>query len=384
VSLPTPEPRALAHSERVTERIRAEIESAGGAISFDRYMALALSAPGLGYYNAGTRKFGAAGDFITAPEISPLFARTLARQVADVLAGLRGADLFELGPGSGVMAAELLAELERLGELPATYRLLEPSPELRERQGATLAARVPQLLERVSWLETLPDPPIEGVIIANEVLDALPVHVFCLTAQGIIERAVGWDGSRFCWVERDPTPTLAAAVAELGMTPTAQRYCSELNLALRPWIAALAGCLHRGLVLLVDYGYPRSEYYLPERLTGTLMCHYRHRAHPDPFLYPGLQDISAYVDFTAVAEAAVEAGLRVAGFTDQASFLLNCGLTEHLEAAATDVERLILAQQVKTLTLPSEMGERFKVMGLSRGLTGGLRGFAGVDRAARL
>jgi SAM-dependent MidA family methyltransferase len=347
-------------------------------------MSLALYAPGLGYYNAGAQKFGAAGDFVTAPEISPLFARTLARQVADVLSGLGRGDLFELGPGSGVMAAELLAGLERLGELPATYLLLEVSPELRERQRATLAARVPQLLERVSWLEALPEPPIEGVIIANEVLDALPVHLFCLTAQGIIERAVGWDGSRFCWVERDPKPTLGAAVVELGLTPTAQGYCSELNLALRPWVRALAGCLQRGLVLLVDYGYPRSEYYLPERVTGTLMCHYRHRAHPDPFLYPGLQDITAHVDFTAVAKAAVEAGLQVVGFTDQASFLINCGLTEHLEVAATDAERLILAQQVKTLTLPSEMGERFKVMGLGRGLTGGLRGFARVDRAARL
>lgn len=382
--LPRPDPQALAHSERLTGCIRAEIQTAGGSIPFARYMSLALYAPGLGYYSAGSQKFGAAGDFVTAAEISPLFARTLARQVADVLAVLGGGDLLELGPGTGAMAADLLAELERLGTLPVTYRLLEPSPDLQERQRQTLAYRVPRLLERVQWLRALPDPPIEGVIVANEVLDALPVHCFCLAGQGLCERAVGWDGLRFYWVERAPAPSLAAAVAGLGLKQEGQAYCSEINLGLRPWIQALAASLSRGLVLLVDYGYPRAEYYLPERLAGTLMCHYRHRAHADPFLYPGLQDITAFVDFTAVAEAAVDAGLEVVGFTDQASFLINCGLTQLLESAGTDVERLALAQQVKTLTLPSEMGERFKVMGLGRGLEVALRGFARADRAARL
>lgn len=382
--LPSPEPQALAHSEQLAVRIREEIQAAGGSISFARYMSLALYAPGLGYYSAGSQKFGAAGDFMTAPEISALFARTLARQIAEVLTALGGGELLELGPGSGAMAADLLVELERLGALPTTYRLLEPSPDLQQRQRRSLEARVPHLMGRVEWLQALPDPPIEGVIVANEVLDALPVHCFCLSGQELRERAVGWDGSRFCWVERAPTASLAAAVAGLGLERQGQVYCSELNLGMRPWIRSLASSLSRGLILLVDYGYPRAEYYLPERLSGTLMCHYRHRAHGDPFVYPGLQDITAFVDFTAIAEAAVDAGLQVAGFVDQASFLINCGLIELMESAGTDFERLALAQQAKTLTLPSEMGERFKVMGLGRGLGFAPRGFSRADRAARL
>jgi SAM-dependent MidA family methyltransferase len=372
----------------VVEHIRARIEAAGGAISFAEYMALALYAPGLGYYATGSQKLGPGGDFVTAPELSALFSRTLARQVADALGSMGGGEILELGPGSGVMAADLLAELERLDRLPSAYRLLEVSPDLRRRQEALLASRVPQLMARVCWLDSLPEAPIEGVVLANEVLDALPVQLFCYHRGALYERAVGWDAGGLVWVDREPPAELAAAVQGLGLaaelTAGEPGYCSEIRLDLGPWVRALADALARGLVLLVDYGYPRGEYYLPERGAGTLMCHYRHRAHGEPFLYPGLQDITAHVDFTAVAEAAVDAGLTVAGFTDQGSFLVNCGLAEQLQAGMGSAEHLALAQQVKTLTLPSEMGERFKVMGLVRGLDGLLRGFERGDRAARL
>jgi SAM-dependent MidA family methyltransferase len=383
-----PDAEARRHSERVADYIRACIDVSGGEISFAEFMELALYAPALGYYAAGTTKLGPAGDFVTAPEVSALFSRSLAHQVAQTLDRLGGGEVLELGPGSGVMAADLLSELERLDCLPSAYRLLEVSPELRARQELTLDARVPQLMDRIEWLDALPAFPLRGLVLANEVLDALPVHLFCLTGGELCERVVGRKGDQFIWGERRPGPELSAAVRALGLEPALQEgpepYCSEIRLGLGAWIGAIAKSLGQGLVLLMDYGYPRAEYYLPERSAGTLMCHYRHRAHGDPFLYPGLQDITAQVDFTAVAESAVDAGLEVAGFIDQASFLINCGLAEMLKEDMDVAARLHLAQQVKTLTLPSQMGERFKVMGLVRGMERSLRGFERGDRAARL
>ncbi|MFO1352515.1 MAG: SAM-dependent methyltransferase [Gammaproteobacteria bacterium] len=380
LTLPTPDPAAAAHSARLAAVIRAEIAQCGGALPFARFMELALYAPGLGYYSAGARKFGATGDFVTAPEITPLFARCLARQCQEILAHT-GATLFELGAGSGIMAADLLRELETLDSLPERYLILELSADLRARQRATIVARVPHLAARVQWLERLPDEGIRGVIIANEVLDALPVQRFRITARGPRLLTVGWNGMDFDWRESEPDRLLTAAISDLQNTlaqALPQGYESEFCDRLPAWIGALAAALAQGVLLFIDYGYGRDEYYHPERRQGTLICHYRHRAHADPLILVGLQDISASVDFSAVAAAAVGAGLALAGFTSQADFLLSCGLLELLAETSLSATRAYLAQAqtVKRLILPGEMGERFKAIALTRGLPMPLRGFS--------
>jgi SAM-dependent MidA family methyltransferase len=385
---PVLDPDAAAQSVRLTQRIRAELDAGGGRIPFHRFMELALYAPGLGYYSAGAHKLGPAGDFVTAPEISPLFSRCFARQCAQVLAQI-GGDVLELGAGTGVMAADMLRELEALGYLPECYRILELSADLRERQRTTLTERVPSLSERVRWLDGLPDAGFRGVIVGNEVLDAMPVQRFRVTNQGVRPVEVAWERDRFVACEGAADATLAAAVAaletELGRTfPVG--YESELNPSLTPWLNTLAEALAAGVVLLIDYGYPRREYYHPQRTTGTLLCHYRHRVHDDPFLLPGLQDITASVDFTAVADAALAAGLTVAGYTSQAYFLFGCGLESLLAESDPDdlPNHLELTRQVKLLTLPGEMGERFKAMALARDLDRPLLGFGFHDQRSRL
>lgn len=386
-ALPLPAAEALAHSAQLGDLICAEIDRAGGSLPFVRFMELALYAPGLGYYRAGTHKFGPSGDFVTAPELSPLFARCLARQCAEVLAET-GGGILELGAGSGIMAADLLQELVRLDALPDSYWILELSGELRARQQATLAARVPQLLERVRWLDGLPTD-FTGIMVGNEVLDALPVTRFVITAQGPRPLHVRWDGQAFVLGAGAADPALTAAVAaletELG-APLPSGYTSEINQHLPAWIAALAEALAQGVLLLIDYGYPRREYYHPQRTDGTLICHYRQRAHNDPLLWPGLQDITANVDFTAVAEAALAAGLDVTGYTSQAYFLFGCGLETLLAASdpSDTLRHLALAQQVKRLTLPGEMGERFKAIALSKQVDGPLCGFSLYDERGRL
>ncbi len=384
--LPEPGEEALAHSRALVEVVRRELEERGGWMPFDRYMELALYAPGLGYYTAGARKFGAAGDFVTAPEISPLFGRCLARQVQQVLRELGGGDLLEFGAGTGRLVVDLLAELERLDCLPERYRIVDLSPDLRQRQRATLAAELPHLLDRVEWLDEFPAPGFRGVVVANELLDAMPVHRFRLDAEGICEQFVAWEeGHLVSGWDVPRSPGLEAAVAGLGLVP-AEPYESEINLRAVPWLQGLSEVLTAGAVLLIDYGYPRSEYYHPQRTAGTLMCHYRHRAHADPLLYPGLQDITAHVDFTALAEAGQAAGLAVGGFTTQAHFLLACGLDRMVaDSDPNDVQaHMALVQGVKRLTLPAEMGERFKVLALSRGVAAPLLGFGGRDLRDRL
>jgi SAM-dependent MidA family methyltransferase len=385
---PAPGPEATAQSIRLTKRIRAELDANGGRIPFRRFMELVLYAPGLGYYSGGARKLGPAGDFVTAPELSPLFSRCLARQCAQVLAQT-GGDVLELGAGTGVMAADMLGELERLGQLPNGYRILEVSADLRERQKTTLAERAPALLGRAQWLERLPDSGFRGVILGNEVLDAMPVQRFRVTDRGVRPLEVVWKRDRFAVREGAADATLAVAVAaleaELGHAfPVG--YESELNPSLTPWLSALAETLEAGLLLLIDYGYPRREYYHPQRARGTLLCHYRHRVHDDPFFLPGLQDITASVDFSAVADAALAAGLTVAGYSSQAYFLFGCGLEALL--AESDPEDLVnhleLTRQIKLLTLPGEMGERFKVMALARSLDGPLLGFGMRDQRGLL
>lgn len=378
--LPVPAPDAQAHSRRMAEHIRAAIEEAGGAIPFGRYMELALYAPGLGYYSAGARKFGAAGDFITAPELSPLFSRCLARQCAEVLAEVPGGSILELGAGSGVMAADILLELQALGKLPAQYLILEVSADLRERQKQTIIAKATALASRVRWLDALPDG-FEGVILGNEVLDALPVERFLKRPGGFDEYCVGVEGGGFAWNTRPAGEQLAAVLSALETTlaePLKSGYVSEINLGVMPLISSLAQMLRRGALLLMDYGYPRAAYYHPERSMGTLMCHYRQRAHADVFLYPGLQDITAHVDFTAVAEAGTASGLELAGYTTQAHLLMALGVAGLAEAD------MRAAQQVKLLTLPEEMGERFKAIGFTRGVAAPLRGFALRDLSRAL
>ncbi len=385
--LPTPDSEALAHSRRLVEVIRAEMVE--GFLGFPRYMELALYAPGLGYYSAGSTKLGPEGDFVTAPELSPLFGRCLARSCAEVLAACGGGDILELGAGSGALATDVLLELERMGTLPERYSILEVSGDLRARQERTLAERVPHLLEQVCWLDALPHERLRGVVLANEVLDALPVDRFRIADGGILELGVGWAQERLVWAERPAGAALTRAVAALQdelPAPLPPRYTSELRLDLAPWIGAFAGSLAQGALLFIDYGYPRAEYYLPERSAGTLQCHYRHRAHPDPLILTGLQDITAHVDFTAVAEAGVAAGLALDGYTTQAHFLLASGLPElAAEADHQDLRaQLETARQVRLLTLPGEMGERFQVMVLARGLEQPLAGFRLRDLRGRL
>lgn len=384
--LPPPSPEAQAHSERLQELIREEIKAGGGHIGFDRFMELALYAPGLGYYSAGSGKFGEAGDFVTAPELSPLFSRCLARQCAEVLGGIGGGEILEFGAGSGVMAADILAELACHDQLPQRYCILELSADLRQRQRETIEQKVPELASNVVWLDVLPEPGFSGVVLANEVLDAMPVHRFVIDNGEPHELDVVWDGKEFQLESGPPDAALYTRLKQLQQQYVfAEGYSSEINLRAEEWVRSLAGFLEQGVALLIDYGFPQREFYHPQRSMGTLMCHYRHRAHDDALTLVGLQDITAHVDFTAVGEAALAAGLAVRGYTSQANFLIANGLTELLAEVEGDIRaQLVQSAQVKRLTMPGEMGELFKVMALSRNWTGPLRGFALLDERGRL
>ena len=376
--LPAPTPDAFAHSQRVSAHLRSLIDDAGGWLPFSRFMEAALYAPGLGYYAAGAMKFGAAGDFVTAPEMTPLFSRTLAHAIAPVLAQT-GGEVLELGAGSGRLAADLLGELERLGILPARYCILEVSADLRERQQATIARALPHLAERVQWLDALPEH-FNGVILGNEVLDALPAELVHWTEDGPLVRGVALEGDAFAWQDRPiADPVLRARAEALKLPPG---YLSEINLAADALIASLAHALDHGLILMIDYGFAAAEYYHPQRHMGTLRAHYRHHALDDPFFLPGLCDLTAHVNFSAVARAGLDAGLELAGYTSQASFLLNSGLTELLmQTPPSDAAAYLpQANAVQRLVSPAEMGELFKVIGLSKGDVAPLAGFARGDR----
>ena len=368
--------------QKVQQRVAGEIARAGGWIPFARYMELVLHEPGLGYYAAGAAKFGADGDFVTAPDISPLFGATLSTQVGEVLAQSGGVVL-ELGAGSGTLAADLLESMRDRGGLPERYLILEISPDLVQRQRASLHRRVPDLLDRVEWIDALPQA-VTGVILANEVLDALPVHAIAWHADGPRERGVVFHDGQLAWDER---PLAAGALREaVRGLPVQPPYHSEISLAAPALVRSLADSLRRGLMLFIDYGFGRRELYHPQRSAGTLMCHYRHRAHADPFFLPGLQDITAHVDFTAVAEAGIDAGLRLAGYTTQAHFLVNAGITRLLErnSPAVPVSYLPSAAAVQKLLSPAEMGELFKVIGLERGVGANLSGFGSGDKSRLL
>jgi SAM-dependent MidA family methyltransferase len=376
-NLPVPSPEAAKHSAQLCELIRRDITENGGWISFAHFMELALYAPSLGYYTAGAHKFGEVGDFITAPELSQLFGRTVARQVAEIMT-YSTPHILELGAGSGKLAADLFAELEQLGSLPDSYSILEVSADLRERQQALICERLPHLLNRVHWLDTLPEK-FNGAIIANEVLDALPVHLVHWQDSAITERGVALSSDNFVWQER--------AIDNVNLLEAAQKisvpdgYVSEICVAARGLINSLAQRLEQGAMLFIDYGFGAREFYHPQRSSGTLMCHYRHHAHDNPFFLPGLQDITAHVDFTDIAECGIDAGLELKGYTSQAFFLINCGITELLQNTSPENLRdyLPLSAQLQKLTSPAEMGELFKVIALGRNMANPLCGFVRGD-----
>lgn len=380
--LPAPAPDAAAHSALLAERIATEIAASGGWIPFVRYMELALYAPGLGYYMAGARKLGPDGDFTTAPELTPLFGQALAHQIRQLL-DLGLTEVLEVGAGSGALAASILAELERLGALPERYLILELSADLRARSRDAIDAAVPHLMERVAWLSTLP-PVFSGMVIGNEVLDAMPVHVVRTAPGGAVEEGGVTAGpAGFAWAWRPADGELLDAARRLALPPG---YTTEIGLVARAFIASVARSLERGAALFIDYGFPAREFVHPQRAMGTLMCHYRHRAHADPFFLPGLQDITAHVDFSAVAEAAQGAGCALLGHASQAQFLLNCGLTDlMLRIPPEDAARYLpQSAAANRLLSPAEMGELFKACAFGRGVPDALLAFRSGDRRASL
>jgi len=385
--LPVPDEMSLAHSECVVDFIRAQIETAGGMIGMAEFMQHALYAPGLGYYTAGNVKFGECGDFVTAPEISPLFGRVLAQQSASIIAGLNGG-ILEFGAGSGALAVAMLKKLAELDALPASYQILEVSPELCERQQETIMAEVPELASVVSWIDALP-ANFKGVVVANEVLDALPVERFVRTSDEVLQLCVEYRDGQFVYQTRNASERLLQQVLEIEGRighRFAADYVSEVSLGLQGWVAELLGAIDEGAVFLFDYGVTRQEYYAAERNQGWLRCHFRHHAHNEPLIYAGIQDITAWVDFSAVAEAAFEHGADIAGFVTQALFMMNSGLENELTnfSSLSDVEQLELSRQIKLLTLPSEMGENFKCMGLCKGAVPVPDAFGFGDRAHSL
>jgi SAM-dependent MidA family methyltransferase len=383
--LPPLSPEERRHSRSLAGHIRAQLAAAGGWLSFERFMELALYAPGLGYYSAGSVKIGVGGDFVTAPEVSDLFNRCVARQCAEILTAT-GGEILELGAGTGRMAAVVLSALAAQGVLPERYAILEVSADLAARQRARLAQLPPQLRERVVWLERLPESPLRGVMLANEVADALPCRRFTWRDGAVRELGVALAaaGEEISFREQSAAADASLVRACEGLLGSLegelpQGYASEVCLRVQPWIASLSESLERGVLLLCDYGLPRRHYYQRERASGTLRCHFKQRAHADPYINVGVQDITAWVDFTRIAEAALAANLTVSGFATQAAFLLASGL-EGLVAEADDgAQRARLAGEARRLVMPEEMGEAFKFMALTRGYDSPLSGFALQD-----
>ncbi|WP_047244239.1 class I SAM-dependent methyltransferase [Chromobacterium subtsugae] len=383
-TLPAASPEALAISQALGGRISQAIADAGGWIPFSHYMELALYASGMGYYAAGSSKLGEAGDFITAPELTPLFGQALARQLAELLPQTAGA-IYEFGAGTGKLAIDVLAELEALGCLPQKYVILDLSPDLIERQRQNIRAALPHLADRVEWASRLPDA-IDGVVIGNELLDAMPCEmVFRDESRRLRQRGVTVRDGALAYEDRDFAD---ARLAELAaqLVPDIPRYETEISLANRAFVATVAGALSRGAILLIDYGHAASEYYHPERSMGTLLGHYRHHTVQDPFYLPGLMDLTCHVDFSAVAQSGLDAGLDLIGYASQAQFLLNCGIVEALQRLdPNDVKAYLpVAKAVQRLLSPQEMGETFKAIGFGKGVDIDWQGFARGDRCYTL
>jgi len=383
--LPRPDDDSLAHSQKVRVSIRQLIDESDGSISFAQFMHLALYSPGLGYYDIGTTKFGAAGDFVTAPEVSTLFGRVVARQCKMVLDQTSKGKILELGAGSGKLAVDIIQALADLKSLPERYLILETSADLKDRQQALIQEKLPDWHQNVEWLSQLPDT-FAGIVIANEVADALPVEKFERTNDAVLQMRVTADESGFDWCKKPAPDLLVAAVAKIEADigeALPGGYESEVSLGLPDWIEQIADCLDRGVLLLFDYGVTRREYYSPDRNQGWLRCHFRHHAHNEPLIYPGIQDLTSWVDFTVIADAATENGLEVIGFVSQSHFLINGGLEDELAGMADlpVADQLELSRQVKLLTLPGEMGESFKCIGLRRGEITDIRAFSSGDRA---
>lgn len=390
-NLPKPGFEAQNHSESLQNVIHNEIKQNKGRISFARFMELALYYPGFGYYSAGSVKIGKEGDFITAPEVSSLFSRCIARQCQQILKALpTDSQIIEFGAGSGIMAVDILLELEQLNCLPFQYSIIEVSAELRQRQELTFSLKAPHLISRVKWLDALPLQPFHGIVLANEVLDAMPVHRFAKIDNVMKEIFISSASDEFTYEFGEASSDeLAIHFKDLDKNylKNNDNYLSEINLMISAWIKSLSSFLQQGVILLIDYGFPGSEYYHPDRSSGTLMCHYRHRCHTDPLILIGLQDITSHVDFTAVAESALANGLQVAGYTHQAGFLLNCGLIK-LESPLVNhdmISRFEHSRQIQVLTSAAEMGELFKVMALKKELEDiQLLGFSDFDQRYKL
>ncbi len=387
-ALPELSPAELQHGAAVDAHVRRCLAEAGGWLSFAAFMQQALYAPGLGYYSAGATRFGPAGDFITAPELSPLFARCLARQLAPLLA--QGGDLVEFGAGTGSLAAELLNALAALGIKPKRYRIVEVSAALREQQRQLIGQRAAASLDIVEWLEGPPQQAWQGVALANEVADALPVERFRVTASGCESLGVIATATGFAWEARPATPALASTVARLQQAlpqPMAMGYVSELCPWLGPWLQAATASLERGVMLVVDYGLPQGQYYHPSRDGGSLCGFFRHHRVEDVLVRAGLQDLTAWVDFSALAEAGVASGLELLGFSTQAHALAALGIDQELAAAVEGLgpaQHMGWVQGATTLMLPGEMGERFKFLALGREVAGPLAAFSFRDLAASL
>jgi hypothetical protein len=375
-----------AHESRVREGIAAAIEAAGGWLVFEEFMQFSLYAPGLGYYAAGAHKLGAGGDFITSPEIAPVFGDCLASQCAEVLAGLGGGDILEIGAGSGVMAEQILRGLAKVGQLPDKYRILEVSPDLRDRQKKRLASLPLPLRARVEWLDEPPALPYAGVLLANEVIDALPVARLRATEQGLMILGVEMHADQLRETARPAGMDTVRRIANMGIELASgqeMEWCPRLP----AWLLAVTQSLSAGVALFIDYGDSRSSLYSADRPQGTLAAFHRHRLHHDPYVHLGLQDLTAWVDFTAVAESAIAAGLEVVGYTTQACFLLGCGFERHLaswRAALPEAEEPLAARAALRLVLPNDMGERFKCMALARNYDGPLMGFSIKDLTGSL
>jgi len=379
VELPAPSAEQIEHSTSLIERIVDHIQSAGGVISFRDYMQHCLYEPGLGYYVAGSTKFGAQGDFITAPEVSSLFGMSLANQAAALFGQGLAPCLLEFGAGTGKLCADMIQQLNDSGTEWNSYQILETSADLQQRQKLFLQQRLSaEDLSKIEWLKTFP-VDFDGLVLGNEVLDAMPVNVV-LKKGGWVELGVGFAEHKFQWMEFSGDREVLSSIEAIDSDDSlADHYCTELNLNYQPWCKSLAQSCHQAVALMIDYGYEQSQYYHPLRNTGTLMCFYQHRSHPDPFIYPGLQDITAFVDFDAFADAAMDAGFTIAGLTTQANFLMQNGLLELMQAGQVDgLQQLELSQQVKNLTLPGEMGEKFRVIGLQKGLDLDLQAFSHI------